>query len=297
MGFAMGGLGLNVMHDANHGCFSKNKNINLILGNLMNLIGINPGIWKIQHNMLHHSYPNIQNYDEDLNMPAVLRMSPYTKPRYFHRYQQYYVWIIYLIGTLAKVVVRDFVVMNHLKNLGAFKNDTGLYLKKYAAVLFWKAIYFGYLVAVPLFFTTNTIGEVVLGFIIMHSAMGCSLVVINFLAHFSDLNEFINLPEEDNKISEDWAAHQLRTTTNFGTRSKFLTWFSGGLNYQVEHHLFPEISHIHYPGIAGIVEKTTTEYSLVYQNKETFWSALASHYRLLKVLGEGLKYEERHWKI
>ena len=71
------------------------------------------------------------------------------------------------------------------------------------------------------------------------------------------------LPDEDSVVHTEWAVHQLRSTSDFGRNNVFLNWYVGGLNFQIEHHLFPNISHVHYRNIAPIVEETARELGLV----------------------------------
>ncbi len=94
------------------------------------------------------------------------------------------------------------------------------------------------------------------------------------------------LPNKNNIITNEWAVHQLRTTANFAKDNKLLNWYVGGLNFQIEHHLFPNICHIHYPKIAPIVEKTALDFGIAYNTKSTFLNALKSHIKRLKELGE-----------
>jgi linoleoyl-CoA desaturase len=87
-------------------------------------------------------------------------------------------------------------------------------------------------------------------------------------------------------MEDSWAVHQLLNTTNFSPGSKVTAWFIGGLNYQIEHHLFPQICHIHYPKISAIVAETAREYNLPYNVQKTFIHAIWEHGRMLKVLGK-----------
>ena len=89
--------------------------------------------------------------------------------------------------------------------------------------------------------------------------------------------ENINTPEE-------WAAHQMRTTVNFANSSAVCNWYTGGLNHQIEHHLFPSISHTHYEAIERIVRDTAQEFELPYKHFDTYGQALSSHYRFLQKL-------------
>lgn len=282
LGFSIAGLGMNVMHDSNHGSFSSNKKVNDLLGWLMNLIGINPFIWKFQHNKMHHKYPNVQGLDEDLNMPGLIRLSPYM-PRYrFHRFQKYYIWILYLSGTLVKACYRDFMVIRHVNKIGCFK-DPKQYHLKYAEMLTWKLIYFTYLLAIPVFCHEGSFLKVLTGFIFMHFTIGLGIVIIDFLAHFGTECEFRE-PRAD-VLDDTWAEYQMKSAVNFATKSAFWNWYSGGLNHQIEHHLFPELSHVHYTKISRLVRQTANEFNVPYHLRKTFKGAVVSHYRMLDKMG------------
>jgi linoleoyl-CoA desaturase len=118
----------------------------------------------------------------------------------------------------------------------------------------------------------------------MHYIAGFILAIIFQPAHVVEGTEF-PIPDESKTLENTWAVHQLLTTTNFGNRSAWFTWYVGGLNFQIEHHLFPNICHVHYKSIAGIVRKTADEFGLPYKSFNTFLGALRGHTRLLKRLG------------
>ena len=119
----------------------------------------------------------------------------------------------------------------------------------------------------------------------MHITLGLSLSVVFQLAHVVEETEFEFCGEDDVIIENEWAIHQIKTTANFAPNSAFITWFVGGLNYQIEHHLFPRISHIHYPELSKIVEAKCVEFGIQYNSMPTMGNAIASHYRHMRTLG------------
>lgn len=121
----------------------------------------------------------------------------------------------------------------------------------------------------------------------MHWVAGFTLAVIFQMAHVIEETEHHPFPHGTGTIDNQWAIHQLETTANFGTGNRFLNWYAGGLNFQVEHHLFPNICHIHYKAISKIVKETAQEYGVAYNEKPSLAAAVASHYRLLRKLGHG----------
>ncbi len=284
MGIGTSGIGLSVMHDANHGVLSKNKTINKMMEATMNFVGGNASMWKTKHNVLHHTFTNIEGHDDDIDAPGILRFSPHQPLKKMHRYQHIYAWVFYGFLTLMWITYSDFKSVFHFKREGLIR-DKKTFWKEFRQVTIWKAIYWGYLLVLPLIFSTAPIWVTLLGFFIMHFVTGFSLSVIFQLAHVMPECDFPIPDETTGEIDNNWAVHQLATTTNFAPKNRILSWFIGGLNYQVEHHLFTNISHVHYPQVAKIVEKTAKEYGIPYYSEDKFFKALANHGRMLRKLG------------
>jgi len=282
-GIGTAGIGMCVMHDAIHGSYSKNKHVNNILSLTMNMIGANRTSWKIQHNVLHHSYTNINNADNDLDQPFFLRFDPHKKHLNIHRYQHLYFWFFYGLSTLSWITLKDFVKMRQFKKLGFFNKDNE-YRKTQLSALVWKLCYYGYALVLPLIMLPVNASAVILAFICMHFITGLTLGFVFQMAHIMPSMEF---PETDDsgQIDNNWTVHQLLTTTNFCTGNKMLTWLVGGLNHQVEHHLFPNVSHVHYHKLAPIVKSTAEEYGVPYHVKPTLWHAFKDHIKMLYALG------------
>jgi linoleoyl-CoA desaturase len=285
MGFGLAGIGLSVMHDANHGAYSKKPWINTVIGYSLNLIGANSFNWKIQHNVLHHSYTNVHEEDEDISPRGVLRLSPHTAWKSMHRFQFIYAWFLYGLMTIVWMVVKDFVrIVRYHKNGMAKKSNANIKIE-WAILLCTKLFYVSYIFVIPVLATDLLWWEVLIGIFIMQYLAGFILAIIFQPAHVIEGTEY-PLPDENRMLENNWAVHQLLTTTNFATNSKWFTWYVGGLNFQIEHHLFPHICHVHYSKIAGMVEETAREFGLPYHCKRTFWEAIASHAKLLKQLGK-----------
>ncbi|MBN2349058.1 MAG: acyl-CoA desaturase [Bacteroidales bacterium] len=285
MGLGAAGIGLSVMHDAVHGAYSKNKLVNKIFGYTLNLIGGNAINWKIQHNVLHHSYTNIDGADEDISPAKFLRFSPHAKWLRVHKYQYLYAWFFYGLMSLFWVMSKDlFQIIRYQKMDLISKHKTTLG-KEITILVFSKIIYFFYIIGIPLLFTSFLWWQILLGFFVMHFITGFVLAIIFQPAHVLSQNEY-PVPGEQDKLDSSWVIHQLSTTADFGQKSRIFSWFVGGLNFQVEHHLFPAICHIHYKKIAEIVQKTAQEFQQPYHNFPTFLQALLSHGKMLKLLGK-----------
>jgi linoleoyl-CoA desaturase len=285
MGFGMSGIGLSIMHDANHGSYSKSKYVNNWMGYLLNIIGGYHINWKIQHNVLHHTYTNIDGYDEDIAKP-VMRFSPNQKRRFIYNFQIFYAPLLYSVMTLYWVISKDFeqLVKYNRRGLLAAQNLTltiGLF-----TLFINKLLYVGFLVVLPVILIPQPWWFILFCFIIMHVICGLILALIFQPAHVVGGTNFYT-PDKNNSVENNWAIHQMLTTSNFARNSGFFGWFIGGLNHQIEHHLFPNICHVHYKDISFIVEKTAIEFNLPYNSHKTFGSALYSHFKLLNDLGTG----------
>ena len=280
-GLGMAGIGMGVMHDAVHGAYSLNPKINKLLGYSMNLIGSNDRLWHIKHNVLHHTYTNVEEHDGDIEGTFFLRFSPNSKYYSVTRFQFIYAWFFYGLATLDWVAIKDFIMVFKFQRNGLLK---GKFLNTFTWVMLWKVFFFTYSIILPIYFVPQGWGVVVLAFVFMHFVTGFLLTVVFQLAHVLPSTEY-PLPDKTGVMENDWAVHQFITTSNFAPKSKIMAWFIGGLNYQVEHHLFPDICHVHYPKISAIVENTAKEFGVPYLTKPTFVSALWSHTKMLYRLG------------
>jgi len=283
MGTGKAGIGLSVMHDANHGAYSNKKWVNQLVGYSLNVIGGNSTNWKIQHNVFHHTYTNISTHDEDIRPRFILRFSPHAERKSFHKYQHIYAWFLYGFMTFSWIIVKDFVQLTGYHKKGILQKYNNVY-KAWATLIFTKIYYYSYIIVLPILFTPFTWWQVALGFLLMHYVAGFILAVIFQPAHVMEHNLYPE-PNAENLIEENWMVHQLQTTCNFARKNKLLSWYVGGLNYQVEHHLFPSICHVHYKKIAEIVKNTAAEFNMPYHDIGSFREALVSHGKMLYQLG------------
>ncbi|MDA0714320.1 MAG: acyl-CoA desaturase [Bacteroidetes bacterium] len=283
MGLGMSGIGMSVMHDANHGAYSKNPRVNKYIGNIMNLIGGNDRVWRLKHNVLHHTYTNIEGEDEDIDVGALFRFSPHQERHGIHKYQHIYAWPLYCLMSLMFATYGDFTRIFRYRRKGIIRTDSELKSLLWN-VIGWKAVYYAYIMALPLIVSPIGAGWIILGFLVMHFVCGLMLSLIFQAAHVMPECEFPE-PAPDGQLEEAWVVHQLMTTTNFAPKSRIFSWFVGGLNYQVEHHLFSNICHVHYRKLSAIVSKTAEEFGHKYKTERSFFSAIVSHMRLLQSLG------------
>lgn len=284
MGFGMAGIGLSIMHDANHGSYSKNNTVNKILGYLINFVGGSVTNWKIQHNVLHHSYTNIEGHDEDITSIGLLRFSPNQKHLKVHRYQHIYAWFFYSLMTFFWFAYKDIPQLMRYKKDGRLDSTNRKYEWLMAELIGFKVFYALYVIVIPLVLLDIPWWATLVGFMLMQATCGLLLTTIFQLAHIMPTSHF-PMPDTKGNIENSWAIHQLYTTTNFSPRSTFFSWYIGGLNYQIEHHLFPNICHIHYKQISNIVKKTAHEFGMPYNTQPNFIRAIISHIQMLKILG------------
>ena len=285
MGIGKSGIGLSVMHDANHGAYSKNKHVNQILGYVMNVIGASAFNWKIQHNVLHHSYTNIEGMDEDIDPGILMRLSPHARWYKVHRLQHIYGWFLYGLMTFLWLTTKDFRQLYRYKKMGLLKSQKRSYNGVLIETIVSKVLYYAYALVIPLIFIPVAWWVVLIGFCLMHYITGLSLGLVFQPAHVMPTSEY-PIPDDNGSMENNWAVHQLFTTTNFAPGSKIFSWFIGGLNYQIEHHLFPNICHVHYKRISRIVKETTKEYGLPYYSQKNFALALVQHGKMLRELGK-----------
>lgn len=290
MGFGMAGLGMSVMHDANHGAYSSNKTVNWLMSHVLNLMGGSTYNWKLQHNILHHTYTNITHMDDDIASKPAIRLSPHTPVSKAHKFQWVHAFFMYGLTTLYWVTAKDLVQYfrykrNRVNTASASENRIIL-----AKIFVLKLIYFSFFIILPVALGVAFI-KVLVGFLLMHFLAGVILTVIFQLAHSLEGTTH-PLPNSEGIIENDWAIHQMNTTMNFSPGNKWLSWYVGGLNFQVEHHLFPRVSHVHYPALAQIVQSTAREYGIPYLQHPTFFEALNAHIFYLKKLGRLPDLEE-----
>ena len=287
MGVGAAGIGFSIMHDANHGSYSKYPWLNKLMGSSIEIIGGNTFTWKVQHNLLHHTYTNIYELDEDIDDKPILRLSPFGKWRPIHKYQHLYAFSLYSLATIGWAFRKDFVQVSNYNKSGITKKTGHRPAWEIFHVILGKVIYFGYTLVIPILLLPYAWWMVFLGFVLMHLVCGLFITVIFQLAHVVE-GPSHHEPDPSGKMDNTWAIHQLETTANFAHRNRVLSWFIGGLNYQIEHHLFPNICHIHYKKISEIVKRTAGEFSLPYYDHPTVLKALASHLRVLKQFGQGV---------
>ena len=285
IGSAIAGIGMSVMHDANHGAYSKHKWVNRLLGRVIDLVGGNATNWKIQHNLLHHTFTNLNDIDGDIDAGALMRFNKGQKRYFFHRFQHIYAWALYGLMTMQWMTYKDFFQMARFRKENIDRAVKRPFWREYTLMVIIKLFYYTYMVVIPMIVLPFAWWQILYFIFVMQFVSGFTLATTFQLAHVMPSTVFPEL-NDDLTMEENWTVHQLKTTSDFAQNSKLISWYVGGLNFQVEHHLFPNICHIHYNKIATIVEQTAKDYDINYLKIPTMFEALKQHASLLKDLGK-----------
>ncbi len=281
LGMATAFIGFNIMHDGAHGSFSNSTIINKLAAFSLNILGGSHFMWNIKHNIIHHAYTNVDGVDDDIDAGILLRMAATQPKRKFHKFQHVYFWVLYCILYIYWIFVSDYRKY--------FRGKIGeMPLKKMSTkdhLTFWgyKLVHLGLFVGLPIF--TWGIGAWAIGFVIFTTVAGFILSIVFQLAHTVEHTHFPMPDVVTGRIEDEWAIHQVKTTANFATSNRVVSWFVGGLNFQVEHHLFPKISHVHYPKINKIVKETCQKFGVEYIEYPSVGKAIKSHINYLKEMG------------
>jgi linoleoyl-CoA desaturase len=281
MGVGIAGIGMGIMHDACHGAYSQKHWINTVLGGSLYLLGSNVLNWKIQHNVLHHTFTNIPGFDEDINDKGPIRLSENKSLKWYHKYQFVYAFFFYGLMTIT-MLINDFTRLYKYNEEGLIKSQHKKMKSEFTKMLLRKISYLILIIGFPVWFTDFSIWQVLLGFFVMHWTAS---IILSFIFQMAHVVEGARQPPAEPIIHTDWSVHQLNTTVDFARNNKLLSWYIGGLNFQIEHHLFPHICHVHYRNIAPIVQATAIEFGLPYNIKPSFRSAFVSHIHRLRELG------------
>ena len=277
-----------VMHDANHGAYFRTRRLNHLLGWSADVaLGISSYAWRVKHNIAHHTYTNIDGYDADITQVPYARMLPAQAPRSWYRLQHIYIWPLYTLMVLRWQTAGDISALRR----GAIGRSTLRFPRGWdlAGLVVGKAAFVSWAIVLPLLVYPWWV--VLAGYTAFAMIMGLVTATTFQLAHCVEEADFA-APAEMIAHKRIWAVHEVETTVNFCPRNPLLTWMLGGLNYQIEHHLFPRVPHTHYPRIAEIVRRNCALHGIRYTSQPSLRAALGSHYRHLRTLGRsGRRFE------
>lgn len=274
-------IGFNVMHEGGHQSFSRHSWINNTAAHFLNVLGGTSYFWKIKHNVNHHTFTNIEGMDSDIDVKPFMRLHEAQPYHPYHRFQYLYWVVLYGVSYIAWIFYEDF----EKYFTGKFSaNSEKKKLSKKENFIFWftKITYVLVYIVIPII----TVGWLywLVGYLVVTFVCGLAISIVFQLAHVVEGTAF-HLPQ-DGKETDEWAIHQINATANFATSSKMWHWLLGGLNFQIEHHLFPRVSHIHYPQVSKLVKEACRESNITYHEYSSMFSAFASHLSHLRKLGK-----------
>ncbi len=273
-------LALNVAHDAAHGTFSSSANWNKLMLYTFDLLGANGYLWKMKHVHSHHPHVNIPNMDGDIKQSNLVRIFPNASFKSFHKYQYLYMPVFYLCYTLVWLFFRDFrdILSSNISGKPGFKHSKRAVL----FLIFGKLLYLIRIIVLPYILLPFSFGQILLGFVALHFASSVTVALALISAHVGE-DSIYPEPDEKGMMPFSYVRHQIITTVDFSTSNSFLTHLFGGFNHHVVHHLFPKISHIHYPVITEILKEVCAKHKIPYKSNPTLWKAICSHFNFLKM--------------
>jgi linoleoyl-CoA desaturase len=284
LGLSMAAIGFNIQHDGGHKAYSNHRWVNKVMALTLDLVGGSSYLWDWKHNSIHHTYPNVSGYDDDINIGWLGRLSPHDKHLWFHRLQGIYLWALYGFLSMKWHLVDDFynIAVGHIGG-HRIPRPKGRDLLVFIG---GKVVFFSLAFIIPMLL--HPVWAVLAVYAIAAFVSGIVLSVVFQLAHCVTEAEF-PMPVDVNgkpRMGSEWAIHQVQTTVNFSRSNPVLCWFLGGLNFQVEHHLLNKICHVHYPALSKVVEDTCREFGVQYRAHRSIFTAIHSHFRWLVQMGK-----------
>jgi len=279
-------LGINIGHDAAHNCVTGYKKIdNIIFQLIFGLQGLSGYVWRLRHNFSHHIFPNIYDNDSDLELSKLILLSPHAKKMYIHKYQHFYVPFMYMLFSLSWIYYVDFAML-FKKQHGNLKLSKIPTLELFKLIII-KASYLLVFLIIPAMVTQLPVLSIAMAYLIMNFIVSLFLAFTFYISHHVLETKYAEAKLDNSLINSSWIRHQIVTTTDFSTESKLANYIFGGFNLHVAHHIFPEISHIHYPALTKIIKKTLEDHDLHWYKSFSFFEGVVSHLSLLKKTGSG----------
>jgi linoleoyl-CoA desaturase len=274
-------VGFCVQHDANHGAYFRGRRLNHLMGWTADaLLGFSSYAWRVKHNVAHHTYTNVDGYDDDIDKTPFARFTPTQQPRSWYRLQHLYIWPLYGLMFLRWQVGADIVALARGRVAQSRLRPPRRW--DLAGLVAGKAVFIGWAIIAPLL--VYPWWAVVCGYLIVTTVVSVVTAITFQLAHCVEEANFAS-PESLAADKRLWAVHEVESTVNFCPNNPVLTWMLGGLNHQIEHHLFPRVAHTHYPQIAPIVQRNALKHGIRYTANPSLRAALGSHQRHLRTLG------------
>lgn len=281
LGLSMAAIGFSIQHDGSHRAYSRFSFINKLAAVSLDMLGGSSYYWARKHNVIHHTYANITGHDDDIELGLLGRLSPHQRHIGIHRLQHLYLWFLYGFIGIKWQFFDDF------RDL--FRGRIGVHSvvrprgQELAIFIAGKVFFLVMGVTVPLML--HPWWQVLAVYMGVSFFQGLTLSIVFQMAHCVEEAAFPMPEPTSGRMASSFAIHQIETTVDFAPDNRLLSWLVGGLNYQIEHHLFPQICHIHYRALSPLVKETCQEFGVRYNVHQTFRSGLASHYRWLRRMG------------
>ena len=262
--------GANTFHDACHFSLSSNQRINTIASYTFPIF-CSPLTWYHHHNIGHHAYTNVSLKDPDLyHNPLFKRTIETTEYKKIYRYQHLTLiieWVLSYIGLVIQPNINVFCKGVYHGVIPAYYNNDAFLIETLHILL-------GITMSLLPYYVFDVYKATLFSFFpyILHSL----LFMLN--SQITHIHTSCMIKDKDN----DWYKHQVITATNHSVGSEIAFIFSGGLNYQIEHHLFPNINHCHLPKIQPIVKKICKKHNVHYKEFNNYYDAFLSYYRHIK---------------
>ena len=277
-------LAVNLGHDAAHDSLFRSQRLNrLVTLATFTLLGVDGRLWYLRHRKSHHVFPNVLGCDADIDDNPFVRLSPHHPWRPHHRLQHLYAPLLYMLVAVQSIVVQDAVYLRKT-GLANMRN-----LRHSSAELFgfWfrKAVYFTLCLGLPLVFLPLPAWQIVLGWLGATAVMSLTFMALLVGTHFAEEAAFPEVAE-DGSIPRGWAEHAIATSVDWSPRSRFVHFFTGGFNTHATHHLFPNVSHLHYHAIDPLVMAAARRHGLAAATTDLA-GLMMSHWRFLRRLGRG----------
>lgn len=269
-------LALNIGHESAHNIFCRSKTLNSFFVHIFDFMGASSQIWKYKHVHTHHNHTNIHKVDLELEQPSIVRIFPQSAFKYFHRFQQYYMPFLYSIYTLIWFCVRDFkdFIMLHKKmSKGRPKRELLFFVVS-------KLLFISRMIILPAMVLPFSWLQIITAFIICNVVASITVTFALISTHVGEHSHFPE-PDANGLLAHSWVRHQFLTTSDFSRGSRVVTALYGGFNHHLTHHLYPYISHVHYPSISKIIQKVSDDYQIATHPQPTIVAAIASHFRFL----------------
>jgi len=281
LGVSIAAIGFNIQHDGGHEAYSSRRFVNRLMAFTLDLMGASSYVWARKHNVIHHTHTNVAGHDDDIELGPLARFAPEQRRWRHHRLQHLYLWVLYAV-IIPKWHFQDDFQQLATGRIGTHRLPRPKGWDLFQLVL-GKLLFFALAFAIPLML--HPLWAVVTCYLIAAGTAGIILSIVFQLAHVVEETQFPTPDPATGRIDTPWAIHQVETTADFARGNRLVSWFVGGLNFQIEHHLFPRVCHVHYPRLARIVEKTCRRHGIRYHAFPTVASAIRSHYRWLRRMG------------